>query len=60
MKTSEFIAQVRNDEIDIVEHAHKVIEECKKINRDYNYFNAISEELAIKQANDIRLLSRVQ
>ena len=54
MKTSEFIAQVRNDEIDIVEHAHKVIEECKKINRDYNYFNAISEELAIKQANDIR------
>ncbi len=28
----------------------KIIEECKKINEEYNYFNAISEETAIEQA----------
>jgi len=25
----------------------------QKINKEYNYFNAISEELALQQANDL-------
>jgi len=54
MKIQEFIQQVKNNEIDIVEHTHKVIEECKKINNEYDYFNTISEELALRQANEIK------
>ena len=54
MKTKEFIQKIRNNEIGIVDHIHKVLEECKKINKEYNYFNVISEELAIEQANNIK------
>ncbi|MBI2134648.1 Asp-tRNA(Asn)/Glu-tRNA(Gln) amidotransferase subunit GatA [Candidatus Woesearchaeota archaeon] len=54
MRTQDFIQKIKSNEIDIVEHTHKAIEECKKLNKEYNYFNAISEELAIKQANDIK------
>src|SRR3990167_7194925 len=50
----EFIKKIKSSEIDIVEHTHKVIDECKKINREYNYFNFISEELALEQANNIK------
>lgn len=54
MAIQDFINKVKNGETDIVEHTHKVIEECRKINKEYNFFNAISEELALKQANEIR------
>jgi aspartyl-tRNA(Asn)/glutamyl-tRNA(Gln) amidotransferase subunit A len=50
----DFVSKVKNNEIDIVEHTHKVIEECKKINRDYNYFNVISDTLALEQAKNIK------
>ncbi len=53
MNTREFIEKIRNNEINIVEHTEKVIEECKKINKEYNYFNAISEELALQQAKEL-------
>jgi len=49
----EFIKKIRNNEIDIVEHTHKVIIECKKINKEYNYFNTISEDLALEQAKEL-------
>ena len=54
MNTQEFVEKIKNNEIDIVEHIHKVISECKKINKEYNYFNTISEDLAIEQANEIK------
>jgi len=54
MKINEFIQQVKNNHVDIVEHTHKVIEECRKLNQEYHYFNTISEELALKQANEIK------
>ncbi|MBI2661120.1 Asp-tRNA(Asn)/Glu-tRNA(Gln) amidotransferase subunit GatA [Candidatus Woesearchaeota archaeon] len=54
MNAAEFSKKVRSSEIDIVEHIHKVIEKCRKINNDFNYFNTISDELAIKQAHEIR------
>jgi len=50
----EFIKKIRNNEIDIVEHTHKVIKECKKINKEYNYFNVISEDLALQQAKELQ------
>ena len=48
----EFIKKIRNNEIDLVEHTHKVIKQCKKINKEYNYFNVIYEDLDIEQAED--------
>lgn len=58
MKAQEFIQKVKNQEIDIIEHTNKVIEEVKKINKKYNYFNAISEELALQQAKKFLKIQR--
>ena len=52
MNTKEFISKIKNNEIDIVEHTYKVLKECKKINKEYNYFNTISEDLALDQAKE--------
>jgi aspartyl-tRNA(Asn)/glutamyl-tRNA(Gln) amidotransferase subunit A len=54
MNIREFVKKVQSREIDIVEHTHKVIEEVKKINEEYNYFNVIAEELAIEQAEKVK------
>src|SRR3989338_807324 len=56
MTTKQFIEKIKNQEIDIVEHTEKLIEECKEINKEYNYFNAISEELVLQQANNLKKL----
>lgn len=53
MNAPEFVEQARKKEIDIVEHTHRVIEKIEKINKNYHYFNTISKELAIEQANKI-------
>lgn len=49
----EFIKKVKSREIDLVEHTEKLIEECRKVNKEYGYFNVISEELALSQAKEI-------
>ncbi len=49
-----FIQKIKNKEIDIVEHTHKVIDEIKKINKEYHYFNTICGESAIKQAELVK------
>ncbi len=54
MKAAEFIRKVQSKEVDVVEHTHKVIEECRKINQEYSYFNTISEEFAIRQADQVK------
>ena len=54
MNTQDFIKSVQKGEIDVVEHTHKVIEECKKINKEYNYFNTISGDLAIESAKAVK------
>jgi len=54
MITTEFVGKIKKNEIDIVEHTHKVLKEAKKINMEYNYFNVISEDLALEQAKDIK------
>lgn len=53
MKTIEFIEEVRKGKISVEENTKKVIEEIEKINSEYNYFNAISKELAIQQAKEV-------
>lgn len=54
MNTKEFVDKLKNTEIDIVEHTHDVIKETKKINKEYNYFNVISEDLALEQAEELK------
>ena len=54
MNIKEFVEKIKNGEINIVEHTEKVMEECKKINKEYNYFNIISEDLALSQAKEIQ------
>lgn len=49
-----FINQVQQGNIDPVRNIHKVLEEAKKIDQNYNYFTTISEELAIKQAEQLK------
>lgn len=51
---NEFITKVKNGELDIVEHTHQCIADAKKLRKKYHYFNYISEELAIQQAEDIK------
>ena len=53
MKLQEYIKKIHNKEIDIVKYTKEVLEECKKINKEYHYFNTISEELALKQAQEL-------
>src|SRR3990167_8823337 len=53
MNAQEFVEKIKNGEIDIIQHTEKVIEECKKINKEYNYFNTISEDLALVQAKEL-------
>ena len=55
MNVKEFIQKIKNSEIDIVEHTYKVLEECKEINKEYNYFNTISEDLALNSARKLKI-----
>ena len=50
----DFINKIKNKEIDVVENTHKVLEQIKKINKEYHYFNAISEELALELAKKVK------
>jgi len=54
MKAEDFITQIKNEKIDVVEHTKKVIKQCKKINKEYHYFNVICEKEAIKQAKKVK------
>ncbi len=56
MPCSDFIKKVKNNEIDIVEHTEKLIEECKELNQNFNYFNTISGDLALEQAKELKKL----
>jgi len=50
----DFVSKVKKGEIDVVEHTKKVLAKIKKLNEEYNYFNVISEEEALKQAEEVQ------
>ncbi|HLC98690.1 MAG TPA: amidase family protein [Candidatus Nanoarchaeia archaeon] len=50
----EFTEKIKSREIDVVQHTRKVLNEIKTLNKEYNYFNTISEELALEQAEKLR------
>ncbi len=54
MNLKEYIAQVKSGSLDIIEETHKAIENAKKINSIYNYFNVICEGHAITQAEKLK------
>jgi len=54
MRIPDFVNHVKKGQIDIVEHTHKVLNEVKKINKEYNYFNVICEKEALEQAELIK------
>ena len=47
---SETISQFRRKDITVEEHTAKVLDEAKKLNKDYFYYNVISEDHALDQA----------
>jgi len=49
-----FVQDVQHGAIDILEHTHKVLEECKTINSEYHYLNTISDDLALRQAEQLK------
>jgi len=49
MKISEFILEVKSGNIDKEDYINKVIDEAKKINKEYNYFNTIIEKPVINK-----------
>ena len=54
MKAIDFIEKVKSGEIDLVENTGRVLEELRKINSEYSYLNIISDELALKQAKELK------
>ena len=54
MTVTNFVKQIRSGEIDPIEHINRVIDEIKNINKDYNYFNVISEKEALEQAKQVK------
>jgi len=54
MNSLEFIKKAKKGEIDIVKNTKKTLDECKKINKEYNYFlafndNAVEESKKLKK-----------
>jgi len=49
MKAVEYVEKIKSGELSAVETTKAVIKEIKKLN-DYNYFNTISESLALELA----------
>lgn len=50
MNTLEYVHKVRAGEISPVETTEKILKEIEKINKEYNYFNAVSRKLALELA----------
>ena len=49
MKVKEFVKQVEKGKIDAFKHAQEIVKEAERINKNYHYFNEISDWLALAQ-----------
>jgi len=54
MNIKEFVKQVQQEQIDIVEHTEKVLEEAELITKKHHYLNTLSSDLARMQAKAIK------
>ena len=53
MDVREFVKKVKNKEVNVVEHVKDVIDKCKKINEEFNYFNVISDDHTLSDAKKV-------
>ncbi|MBI2597773.1 MAG: Asp-tRNA(Asn)/Glu-tRNA(Gln) amidotransferase subunit GatA [Candidatus Diapherotrites archaeon] len=51
---NEFVLRAKSGEISVEEHTQKILEEIKKSNPTYHYFNSVSEQLALAQAKELQ------
>jgi aspartyl-tRNA(Asn)/glutamyl-tRNA(Gln) amidotransferase subunit A len=54
LSVAEFVKSVHDGQIDLVEHTHAVLEECKIINGEYSYFNVLAYDAAIEEAKKVK------
>jgi len=54
MNVKEYLQEVKSGRIDVVRYVENILEEAKKINVGYSYFNFIAEENAVKHAEEVR------
>src|SRR3989344_1099384 len=47
------ITAVKNKDIDLIDYTLKALKEAKKIDKEYHYFNVLSEELALQLAENV-------
>jgi len=52
MNVEEYVTGVRKGEISVKENIKKILNEAKKINKEYNYFNVISDD-ALTKAEEV-------
>ena len=50
---SEFVKEVKKENISIVEHTEKILEEAEKSNSQFHHFNLIAKKSALQQAKEI-------
>ncbi|MBN2067535.1 MAG: hypothetical protein JW744_03645 [Candidatus Diapherotrites archaeon] len=49
----QFVSEVKKGSISVLEHTEKILEEAEKTNSQYNHFNLIARESALKQAKEV-------
>ncbi len=54
MKAEEFIKNVKENKIDIVENTKLILKEANEASKEYNYFAVVSEKEAIEQAENLK------
>ncbi len=55
----EFVKEVKKGNISVLEHTEKALKEIRKLNKQYNFFNTISADLAIEQAKDLEAKAKL-
>jgi len=53
MDISNYLKEVKSKNISVMETISNILKEAKKLNKEYNYFNVITEDLALSQAEKI-------
>ncbi len=53
MRVSDLIQQFENGELSIEEYINTVLDEAKKLNKEYHYFNTLAENTALQRAKEL-------
>ncbi|MBI2673020.1 Asp-tRNA(Asn)/Glu-tRNA(Gln) amidotransferase subunit GatA [Candidatus Woesearchaeota archaeon] len=53
MNVRGFLDEAKSGKVSIEESTYRILEEAEKINKEYNYFNVISKDYALKSAKEL-------